>query len=278
NGLLTTTQWDATGAGTFDLTQTDTVVLNADGSKRETVAYAGARHDQTITTTSADLNTITVQRDLNGDGVLDQTSVATRNADGSITSTASDFNANATLKDREVTTVIANGLATTIQRDTTGAGTFSQTETDVITLNPDGSRTETVNCTKVGGSGYRMVVTTSANGLLTQTQWDLTGSGTFGHARIDETSLNGDGGTTEIITDLTGSNNVKADEYAVTITGNGLSKLKQWDTNGDGTFDQTSTDNTVINSDGSRTETVTAFKGTLLSKSVVTTSADGLSV
>ena len=37
DGLSTTTQWDHTGSGTFDRTQTDTTVLNANGSETETI-------------------------------------------------------------------------------------------------------------------------------------------------------------------------------------------------------------------------------------------------
>src|SRR5262249_36021567 len=191
NGLSTTRRWDATGSGTFNLTETDLITLSPNGGRSETVAYSGARSDVTTTITSADLNTVTLQVDLNGDGVVEQSSVTTKNADGSHTITLSDF-ANGSLKDQSVTIVSANGLSTTIERDPTGSGTFSQERTDVTVLNPDGSRTETVrdfNPANPSVSTDQMIVTTSANGLSTTTQWDLTGSGTF-TSRTDVTTLN----------------------------------------------------------------------------------------
>src|SRR5262249_47329942 len=60
DGLTKTTQMDHTGAGTFDLTRTDAVVLNADGSKTETASEKsgnGTLLDKSITTVSADRRT-----------------------------------------------------------------------------------------------------------------------------------------------------------------------------------------------------------------------------
>ncbi|MFX4454852.1 hypothetical protein ABTA67_20480, partial [Acinetobacter baumannii] len=53
----------------------------------------------------------------------------------------------------------------------------------------------------------------------------------------------------------------------------------QEDVNGDGVIDINRTDVTVINADGSRTETATDFNsnGTTLDRTVTTTSANGLS-
>ena len=60
---------DAAGSGSFNLTETDAVVLNANGSKVETVTILnadGSVKERTVTTTSADQMTVTVQRTLNG--------------------------------------------------------------------------------------------------------------------------------------------------------------------------------------------------------------------
>src|SRR5262249_33426765 len=88
SGLSTTTQRDTTGAGTFDQTQTDVVVHNADGSQVETVTDLnanGSLRDSTVTTTSANRLTVSRQVDANGDGKTDQTQTAVTNADGSLT-------------------------------------------------------------------------------------------------------------------------------------------------------------------------------------------------
>src|SRR5262249_18421207 len=60
----------------------------------------------------------------------------------------------------------------------------------------------------------------------------------------------------------------------------GLSRTVQTDATGDGVFKRTQTDVTVLNADGSQTETVTNRNGngSLHDVSIVTTSASGLSV
>ena len=279
NGLSKTTQWDATGAGRFTLTETDVVVLGIDGSRIETITHLnadGSVKDQVVTTTSADRNTVTVTRDLNGSHSIDQ---IVKNLDGSTVRTVTDNNTNGTLRDKMVVTTSANGLSIKTQRDTTGAGTFNQTRTDVTVLNPDGSRTETVTDFKADGITVldKIVTTTSANGLSTTTQYDLTGAGTFGETISNVTAVNADGSSTQTVTNTNGTGALVS-RYVETISANHLSITKQWDTAGAGVFDQTATDVTVLNVDGSKTETVIARRadGSLMSQSVTTTSADGL--
>ena len=144
DGLSKTVQWDDTGSGTFNRTETDVNVLNADGGKTETITDLnpdGSIHDQTVTITSADQKTVTVQRTQGGTVSTEQTEV---DADGSTVTTIKDLQAGGALKDEVVMTTSANGLVETIQRDPTGSGSFTQTDIDVAVLNADGSRTETV--------------------------------------------------------------------------------------------------------------------------------------
>src|SRR5262249_51212603 len=91
----------------------------------------------------------------------------------------------------------------------------------------------------------------------------------------DQTVQNADGSKTETVTYAHAGAPVAG--YVETDSADGLSIDKSWDTNGDGTFDQTATDVTVVNADGTRTRTVIAMRGTSqMSRSVTTTSADGL--
>ncbi len=276
NGLSTTTKWDATGSGTFNLAETDLITLNPDGSQAETIAFTGARNDSATTTTSADRNTVTVQRDLNGDGIIDQSLVTAKTADGSVTSTASDLNAAGAPVDRTITTASANGLSTTTKRDTNGDGTFEQQRQDLIVLNPDGSQTETIKDFNAAGTMVdQRIATTSGNGLSLSTQWDLTGAGAFS-SRTNVTTLNSDGSRTDTISDFNSNGTLRTREVE-TISASGLSQTTQWDTSGSGSFNETATDVTVVNADGGRTETVSALSGgRLMSQSVVTTSANGL--
>jgi len=76
------------------------------------------------------------------------------------------------------------------------------------------------------------------------------------------------------------------DETVTTTSASGLLKTTQQDTtgavdaSGNPIFDQSETDGTVVNADGSRicTVTDTSANGTLLDQTVTTTNANGLSV
>ena len=138
-----------------------------------------------------------MSRDIDGDGVVDQTATSVLNPDGSTVVTLSDFNLNGTLKDEVVVTTSANGLSVTTQRDTVGGGTFNETRTDVTVLNANDSKTETISDFNTSGLlTDRTVTTTSASGLSKTTQWDTTGAGTFNETQTDVTTLNADGSRT----------------------------------------------------------------------------------
>jgi Ca2+-binding RTX toxin-like protein len=282
DGLSKTTQWDATGSGSYNLTETDVIVLGADGSRSETVTHLngnGSLKDKTVSSVSADQKTVSRQVDLNGDGVFDQVLTTTLNSNGSVVETRSDYNANSTLKDRLVTTTSANGLSVTVQSDADGNGTVDQTRTDITVLNGDGSRTETISDLNANLSlRDKIVSTVSADGRSKSTQWDVNGDGVNDSSRTDVTVLNSNGSTTESISNFNANGSLKS-RYVETISDDGLSKTKQWDTAGSGAFDQSATDIVVLNADGSTTETLSAYNanGSLKSRSTITTSADGRS-
>ncbi|MCK1494931.1 hypothetical protein IVB14_32120 [Bradyrhizobium sp. 180] len=289
NGLSKTTEEDATGAGSFNMIEADVTVLNADGSTSETVTdtnSAGTLLRKTIATVSADGKTKTITRDLNVDGVNDQTGTLVTNADGSTVSTLSDFNANGTLKDKLVETTSPNGLSVTTQRDTTGSGSFDTTRTDVVVVNADGSRTETISNYNASSSLVDQTVkTVSANGLTTSTSWTTNLPSAATTTQSDAVVINADGSRTETLV-MTGTSGAMTSERVLVTSVNGLSKTLEWDTTGatDGSghavFDQTLTDVTTVNADGSRVEVATARVdgGALMSKTTGTTSADGRTV
>jgi Ca2+-binding RTX toxin-like protein len=277
NGLSRTTQWDDTGAGTPDLTETNVATLNADGSTVKSSTHTnadGSLHDRTITTTSADGKTVNVQLTRESGS---STELRQQNVDGSTTVTIADYRSDGSLLDRSVTTTSASGLSITTQRDTTGGSAFDQKRTDVTVLNADGSRTETVS--DYGASGAlqdQVVTTTSANQLSKVVHYDLTGSSTFAETKSDVTVLSADGSSTETVT-YTYANGALISQFVETVSANGLSVVKQWDTTGNGVFDQSATDVKQLNADGSVIETVTYYAGQArLSEIVTTTSADKL--
>jgi hypothetical protein len=283
NGLSSTTAMDITGDGVTDLTVADVLVVNADGSRIETVSdynANGSLRDRTISTTSSDRKTTTITRDLNGDGIVDQTQTTNTLSNGSVVNDVSDLNRNGSLRDKIVTTTSANGLSATTQTDANGDSTFDLTTNDVTVLNANGSRTETITDLNANGSlRDKTVTTTSATGLSKTVQVDRDGNGTFEQNITDVTVLNADGSKTETITSKN-ANGAVVNVSAITTSGNGLSTTTQSDLNGDGVFDRIRTDVTILNIDGSRTEAVTDrnVDSSLRDQMITTTSADGRSV
>ncbi|MBZ9840490.1 adhesin [Mesorhizobium sp. CA3] len=305
NGLSITTQMDGTGAGTFSRTTNDVETLNADGSITEVSSDLnpnGSLHDKTTTTTSASRMTITTARDVNGDGTVDQTVLKQVNTDGSVTTYNMDGTVNQNVygliwggTNGRYETDSANGLSKTVQYDANGDTRFENQTTDVTVLNADGSKVDTITDSALTVTGRvwenngwwnaysattkdKEVISTSKDGLTVTKQFDLTGSGTFGKTSTDQTVLNADGSKTETIAEAQAG--AQMGKYAQTTSADGLSRTKQWYFGGSSTPSETSTDVKVINATGSSTETVTntGSNGALLSKSVSTTSANGLNV
>ncbi len=264
-------------------TTTDVTTLGADGSTTEIVTNTGVISNKTTTTTSGDGKTVTVASDIDGNGVVDQKSVTTKNADGSVTQTLSDLTSTGAVSHSKTVTTGAGGFNTLVSYDTDGNGAANKTVSDLTTLSADGSKTAVEKTYTVNGSGSLVLsavtqTDTSADGLTVTTKWDQTGSGTFTKSRTDVTVLNADGSQTETVSYFTGT--TLTSRYLTTTSANGLSITSQSDPTGAGTYAQTSTDVTVIYADGTRTRTLSTTKadGSLISKLVTTTNADGLVV
>ncbi|HEY8577188.1 MAG TPA: calcium-binding protein [Devosia sp.] len=297
DGLSISTQWDATGSGSFTGSQTDVTTIAADGTTTRTISTLnanGSLHDRSTVITSADDRSVTTTRDIYGDGAVDQTVVQTVRADGSVLTSSMDGTVQSAAGrlygslSGHYETVSADGLSRAIRYDADGNGLAENQTTEVVILNADGSRVRmTSNSTLSGGVASsadpayavtlneKAVITTSADGLSTTTQYDLTGSGSFGASQTDVTVLNANGSRTETISNFVGA--TLKSRYAVTTSADGLSTTKQWDTGGTGSYSQTSTDVLVKNVNGSTTETLTntGTIGALMSKAVTNTSADG---
>ncbi len=283
SGLSQTVQSDLNGDGTIDRANSDVTVINADGSTTETItttSNSGTLLAKTVKAVSADRKTVTYTRDVNGDAATDETETIAVQSDGGTVDTVSDFAPNGTLKDKTIVTTSASGLSVTTQLDVNGDGVYDLTRTDVTVLNSDGSRTETVTDKNANASVRdQTIATVSANGLSSTRQVDLNGDGVFDVTTASTTVLNSNGSQTTTVTDKNANGSLR-DQSVTTVSATGLSTTKQFDLNGDGVFDQTITDATALNSDGSKTETVMATNanGSLRSQSVTTTSADGRTV
>ena len=283
NGLTKTVSW-ADASGNAVRSMSDVTVLNADGGTTETLSYFKANgttlESQTVTTVAAHGLSSTVTIDVDGNATVDKKTVTTKQSDGSTIQTLSDFTANV-LKDSKKVTTSADGLTQTIEYDGDGNGTVDKKTTSTTVLNANGSKTTTVKDFVGSVTKSITVADVSGDGLTTTTKWGTTGTGggtTFNKSRTDVTVLNADGSETQTVSDFTGT--TLTSRTLVTTSANGLSITTQIDPAGAGSYSQTSTDVTVINADGTKTQTVESKKadGSLISRSITTISANGLIV
>ena len=282
DGRTRTISFDRNGDGTIDQVQTSVTVVNADGSWSETVSNrtgAGVLTDRTVTASSATGNAVTIQRDLNGDGVDDQVETRTTGADGSKSVVVANFNKDGSLVNQMSRTTSADGLTQTVRTDFDGDGTYELTGIDATVVAADGSRVQTLSDINLDGSlRDRTVNTTSADGHTKVSESDVDGDGAIDLVTTSAIVLNADGSSTTTIINA-GRDGTLRDRTSTAISADGLSKTIQSDANGDGVFDLTKTDISVVNADGSRTQTTSQYSadGGLLRRTVVVRAADGRS-
>ena len=291
------TQSDDTGAANngapvFDTTTTDATVYNSDngvvdpGWITETITTTstnGTSEGQQIIVTSADRSTVTTTT-LNGDGQTVEVDTNYTAPTGVNIDTLADYNPDGSLRDETVTTTSANGLDITTQYDPNGATSngspvFFTTTTDDSVVNADSSVTETITTNSSNGALLRQEqIWTSANGLETISSSRVGGGPIWETTTTDNTTLNSDGSSTELIT-VTHANGSTQSQEQIWTSGNGLDKTTYVDLNGAGIWDSVITDDTVLDGDGSTTETITTTDadGSLQSSSTIWTSVDGRS-
>jgi len=295
DGLTKTTQQDIQGqtAATyaasglaFDSTTTSTTVINADGSRTETVnatSQNGALLSTSQTTSSANGLTATTTSNpyATAHYATKTTDVTTYNSDGSLTKTVSAYNYNNALIDQTTTTLSGNGLSRTTAHNYDGAG-VEQSTTDVITVGSDGSRTEVVTDYTGGANGTVRDVTTTTSGVIVSGIGQETTITRQSAGSVPTYSV-------EVLAPLANGTEQDTTQYYATQGGallrrtmtatsaNGLEKDSYTALNGDASWDFWTNDSTAINSDGSKTRTVANYNKTgLLSEEVVKTSANGL--
>ncbi|MCW1754959.1 Hint domain-containing protein [Rhizobium acaciae] len=281
HGLSATVTIDVDGNGTID--KKSVTSKQADGSTVQTFSdfSANVLKNSKKVTASADGLTQAVEYDSGGNGTIDKktTSTTALNANGSKTTTVKDFVGSVT-KSITATDVSGDGLTTTTKWDTTGTGggtTFNKSRTDVILLNADGSKTQTISNLTGTTLTSRTLVTTSATGLSVTTQIDPTGAGTYSQTATDVTVLNADGTKTRTVESKKTDGSLISKTTTV-ISANdlivGSSEERPGFTN------QTATDTTTVLADGAIRETVETkgSTGAVIGKVVTLTSADKLTV
>jgi len=282
NGLSRTLSQDVDGDGVIDLIQTETTVVNANGSKTTTLidkTGGGVNLDKIVTTTSADGKAITFQRDMDASGTFEQTETLVTAADGSKTNIISNLSDNGTLLTKISRATSANGLTRTDRFDANGDNVWDTTSTDATVVNANGSRTETVTVTNANSSlRAKTTIQTSADGRNETIQFDLDGNGTTDLTSSEVITSNADGSYWTTTTNRNNNNSLR-DQSKTLLSADNLSKTTYVDVNGDGFFEKSLTDVTVVAANGDRTETTTALNadGTKRAQTIVVKGADGRS-
>ncbi|WP_245457509.1 hypothetical protein [Rhizobium leguminosarum] len=284
DGLSKTLSSDLDGNGIFELATTDVTVLNAGGSRTETISKTGI-DDVLISRTTANvsasgLTKTTIWADGSGNAVRSMSDVTVLNADGGTTETLSYFKADGTtLESKTVATVAAHGLTTTVTVDVDGDNIVDKKS--VATKQTNGSTIQTLS--DFGANGAlkdSKTITTSADGLTQTIEYDTDGNATVDKKTTRTTVLKANGSTATTTKDIVAG--VTKSITLTEVSGDGLTVTTKWDTAGTGggtTFDKSRTDVTVLNANGSTTRTISNLTGTTLtSRTLVTSSANGLSV
>jgi Ca2+-binding RTX toxin-like protein len=278
DGLSRTTKSDVNGDGVADEVATSLTTLAADGSSTRTESRTsgnGTLLEKTSIVTSAGGAPVTITRDQDGDGKADLVTVYTKNAQSGIVETQSAYAANDKLLAKSVTTTSADGLTITNTRDINGDGVVDSSTSDVTSVATDGTRTRTIESKNGTSLVSRQVETTSANGLSITLSTDMDGDGTIDSVRSDVTSLGSDGSKTQTIITKTGNGVQTGKATALTSADRRTLTTSRFIDN-DAQADEVEIVSRGLN--GSTTQTLSRYSatGSLVSRVISETSADGL--
>ncbi|WP_407117521.1 hypothetical protein [Bradyrhizobium sp. LMG 9283] len=300
-GLTKTLATAVNGDATADFATTDAIVLNADGSRTETISSSNRSGllDETVTITSGNGLSVTTKIDANGAlnggspvfNLVTTDNTVLNRTDGSRTETVTTFNANGGTTTQTVTTVSADKQTITANRYLNETGTIAtvdQTETTQTQAN--GSIVDTLTSYDAKNALLGTIVkTTSGNGLSVQTVYK-NGAGTAVDTQSETTTYdtNGDGGRlidwedTDIVNATTLKTSVKSQvsgnaqtKFTTMVLTGALSQLLAQSATA------TTNDSVAIDDYGNSTETIavtpSGYPGIGDTQTIVT-AADGLSV
>ncbi|MCR9060104.1 MAG: DUF4214 domain-containing protein, partial [Rhodobacteraceae bacterium] len=284
DALTRTTELDQDGDGDIDVKTVEETVINADDSRETTVTVTntdGSVRAKTKETLGADKVSSTTWADLNQNGSFESTdlvsSVAVSSATQERIATSYARNADGSVNAVTTSTTSSDGLTKTIATDADADGDTDLSVSDVTVLNGDGSSKRTVTTSNQDASLRTLSETvTSADGLTTTTRTDVDGDGAYEEKSVDTRVLETDGGTTRTSSTYAGDETSLLARTIVHDSADRRVRTVTVDRDGDG-----NTDNLSVRSEGTDgattlTETVTANDGTVLGRSVTSTSANGL--
>ena len=278
--------YDDNGDGTIDRVQTIVTVTNGSGEEVRTVTnWVGASEtvgtvsDSEVKTTSADGNTITIERDSTGGGWFDQrethvTDPVTDQLTITILALAEDSSTISSASD----VVSGDGKTRTGSADMDGDGTSDVITTHQIVEHSNGEQTETVTVKNSDNSVRSVQVEDiSADGRTRTTSVDADGDGDDDTVTATNITINTDGSSTStsMVTNQDGSLRTAS---TILQSEDARSSTSSVDLDGDGTVDLT-TDSvtTIVNDVRTETTTLTNTDGSIRTKTQNVLQADGVS-
>ncbi len=199
--LVTTVKRDRDGDGVFELTQSTTRSLQANGSVSTVIEVrdqAGALRSRETDVVSDDGRLRTGTADINGDGIADRFVTDVVSDNGTKTTTEEDRNASGTVQDRRRETTSDDGLISVVETDADGDGIFEEKITSTTVLNSDGSRTTTENVQAPnGGIVSKTILTESDDGLSSTLTEDWNNDGAVDVTTISSRTIEQDGDQVE---------------------------------------------------------------------------------
>ncbi|MGV2021216.1 hypothetical protein [Agrobacterium sp. 22-223-1] len=230
------------------------------------------------TVTSSNGNSTTVTNDGNGDGVVDSKIVTTRTTapDKSSTVTIQTLAGNDKLVSQTISKISPDATSRSFSEDLDGDGVADRQTVDNVVLNSDGSRQKTVTVKSRNSTLLKRTTTDiSADRRTTVVTVDSNGDGIADQTTKESTLADGQ---TVIEEKLFTRSGQAYKSSTKTVSANGLKTTVATDTNGNGVIDFTTVTETLVNDDGSRTETTKNVNINLrtFSSSTKITSGDGL--
>ncbi|WCA60505.1 adhesin [Agrobacterium tumefaciens] len=283
NGLSTQWRTDFDGDGVVDASGSDVTTIASDGSRTQTVSKTRTAEGSLVKQTifySRDGLTKRVSWYDGSSLARTQSEVKVLNANGTATETISVTRADGSLASREIRSESVHGITSTISRDLNGDGIIDQELTR--TLKADGAVERVFKDFAANGGTTGIKKTTDQmDGTHATVEYDFDGDGVFDRKFDQTTTIEADGkkiGTAQVYS-RSGSGMLLSNRQTSYETANGLFLQKTFDLGADGSTDFSSTDETSLSGDGSRSRTISTHAGGVLaSRRVTTTSANGLSV
>ena len=277
DGLVTVQKTDRDGDGSFDVVETTTTVLEANGDTVTTTETreGGVLRSSTTQTVSDNGRSSMSDTDVNGDGKTDVRIIQTIADTGVATTLTQSLDTSGSVQSQSRTVTSANGLSVTTSQDVDGNGAYEIRSESVRVLNADGSATTTTSAKAQNGTlQSRVVETVSADGLTTTSAQDFDGDGQSDESVVREAVIAPDGTITTTGT-VTARNGDLLGNSVETVTGDGRSSTLATDVDGNGENDRVIT--TTVGDDGTTTTTASSYSvtGDLIARTTSTESGNG---